>query len=173
MTPPADEAVLASVYAAHAPAVRAYLRRRTASPQVADDLLQETFLRVWRTIGRVDAGRDEREVRAYVLTVARNVATDAWRSAGRRPELLDDGSVLAALPGDDGLEEAVDGWLVAEALGRLSPDHREVVRLLFHEGLSVRQAAVRLGVPEGTVKSRSHYAVRALRVAFEEMGVTR
>lgn len=178
MTRPVDEAVMASVFAAHAPMVRAWLRRRTASPQLAEDLLQETFLRLWRSAEPIDAARDEREVRAYVLTVARTVAVDAWRSAQRRPELLLDATDLdaadlEAMTTHDGVDEAIDGWLVAEAVQRLSPHHRDVVRLLFHEGLSVRQAALALDVPEGTVKSRSHYAVRALRAAFEEMGVTR
>jgi RNA polymerase sigma-70 factor (ECF subfamily) len=67
----------------------------------------------------------------------------------------------------------MQGWVVAEALARLSKDHRAVVQALYYDGCTVNEAALRLGVPAGTVKSRSYYAVRALRTALEEMGELR
>ncbi len=63
-------------------------------------------------------------------------------------------------------------WLVADALRQLSPQHREVLLECYYRGCSVAQAAQRLGVPPGTVKSRTYYALRALRLALEERGVT-
>ncbi len=62
---------------------------------------------------------------------------------------------------------------MAEALSRLSPAHREVLVECFYQGRSVTEASQRLGIPPGTVKSRTHYALRALRMALEEMGVMR
>ena len=62
-------------------------------------------------------------------------------------------------------------WVVADALTRLSPEHRAVLLECYYRGNSVAEASRRLGVPEGTVKSRTHYALRALRLALEEMGV--
>ena len=61
--------------------------------------------------------------------------------------------------------------MVAEALTKLSPDHRAVLHECYYRGAPVSEAARRLGVPEGTVKSRTHYALRALRLELEEMGV--
>ena len=71
----------------------------------------------------------------------------------------------------DTAEQLLQGWVVTEAVGRLSPDHRAVLLECYYRGHSVAEAAHRLGVPEGTVKSRTHYALRALRLALEEMGV--
>jgi RNA polymerase sigma-70 factor (ECF subfamily) len=65
----------------------------------------------------------------------------------------------------------VEGWLIAEALDRLTPTHRQVLIETFYRGRSVADAAARLGVPPGTIKSRTHYALRALRLALTEMGV--
>lgn len=66
----------------------------------------------------------------------------------------------------------MDGWLVADALGRLSADHREVIVRAYYRGLSTHQIAAELDIPAGTVKSRMHYGMRALRLALQEMGVT-
>ncbi len=62
--------------------------------------------------------------------------------------------------------------MVADALTKLSEEHRAVLLECYYRGLPVAEAARHLGVPEGTVKSRTHYALRALRLALEEMGVT-
>jgi RNA polymerase sigma-70 factor, ECF subfamily len=69
------------------------------------------------------------------------------------------------------IERAMLGWQVATALDRLSPEHRQVIRLAHVQGLSVREIAERCGLPEGTVKSRTWYALRSLRLVLEEMGV--
>ena len=71
----------------------------------------------------------------------------------------------------DHLDDTVDYSAVSEAVSRLSPEHRAVLLECYYRGRSVAEAAERLGVPEGTVKSRTHYALRALRLALEEMGV--
>ncbi len=73
----------------------------------------------------------------------------------------------------DETDRAVEAWTIAEALARLSDPHREVLVECFYRGRSVAEAAAVLGIPPGTVKSRTHYAVRALRLVLEEMGVTR
>jgi RNA polymerase sigma-70 factor (ECF subfamily) len=70
----------------------------------------------------------------------------------------------------DGLDAALTSWAVQDALGRLSPDHRAVLLEVYHRGRSVGDAAAALGVPPGTVKSRTYYALRALRLALQEAG---
>jgi RNA polymerase sigma-70 factor (ECF subfamily) len=76
-----------------------------------------------------------------------------------------------ALVADDELDRAMLSWQVADALGKLTPAHREVLVHLFFGGQSIAGMAAALGIPEGTVKSRSFYALRALRLVFEESGV--
>ena len=71
----------------------------------------------------------------------------------------------------DSIEQAMLGWQVASALERLTPEHRQMIRLAHFQGLSVREIAERCELPIGTVKSRTWYALRSLRLALEEMGV--
>ena len=95
---------------------------------------------------------------------------DEWRS--RRSQLE---TTVAEVPEpgttDDGSDQLLLSWVVAEALTHLSPDHRAVLLECYYRGRPVAEAARRLGVPEGTVKSRTHYALRALKLALEELGV--
>lgn len=77
----------------------------------------------------------------------------------------------AAAVSDDDADRTVEGWLIAEALARLSEVHRQVLIECYYRGRSVAEAANRLGLPAGTVKSRTHYALRSLRLVLEEMGV--
>ncbi|HEX5510158.1 MAG TPA: sigma factor-like helix-turn-helix DNA-binding protein, partial [Actinomycetales bacterium] len=100
----------------------------------------------------------------------RHLVIDEWRSSRSRREFA------AAEPPDtpvaDETEAALESWVVAEALRRLSKEHRDVLLETYYQGRSVADAAARLGVPSGTVKSRTHYALKALRLVLEEMGVT-
>jgi RNA polymerase sigma-70 factor (ECF subfamily) len=73
----------------------------------------------------------------------------------------------------DKVDQLLESWVVAEAMTRLSPEHRQVLHETYFDGRSVSEAAQRLGIAPGTVKSRTHYALRALRLALEELGVTR
>lgn len=95
----------------------------------------------------------------------------AWPRSAQVGEVVTD-MIPEPPPGADEADRAVEAWTVAEALGRLSAQHREVLVECFYRGRSVAEAAARLGVPPGTVKSRTHYALRSLRVALDEMGVT-
>ena len=160
-----------ALYEQHADVLIGFVLRYTPDRSAAEDVVQETMLRAWRHLDRFDPGRGS--ARSYLLTVARNVLTDRWRAGERRPRLVSDEQVLLGAPSHDDLERVLDGWLISEALSRLTPEHAAVVQALFYEDQSVADTAVALGVPHGTVRSRSYYAVRALRAAFEEMGVTR
>lgn len=169
-----QERLLTALYEEHGSALYTFVRRYVASTDVAEDVVQETMLRAWRRVEHVDV--EVGNPRSYLFTVARNVLTDRWRAEQSRPRLVSDDAAAAAIatvPSDEDVEAAVERWLVEEALQRLSPEHRGVVHLMYFEGRSVAEAASRLGVPTGTVKSRSYYALRALRAVMEEMGVLR
>jgi RNA polymerase sigma-70 factor (ECF subfamily) len=137
--------------------------------QRAEDLVQETLVRAWRHPDLLDPERGS--VRAWLFTTARNLSIDAWRRRSSRvAEIVTDS--VPELPDVDEADRAVEAWLIAEALSRLTPSHRQVLVECFYRGRSVAETADRLGVPPGTVKSRTHYALRALRLVLAEMGVT-
>lgn len=160
-----------SLYNVHGAALLGFVRGFVADPARAEDVVQEVMLRVWRNLGGLDPGRGD--LRPYLLTVARNVLTDQWRADQARPRLVGEDAALAAASVQDEVDRVLESALIAQALQRLSVEHRAVVHEMFFRGRSVTETAAALGVPAGTVKSRSFYAVRALRAAFEEMGVTR
>ena len=134
----------------------------------AEELVQEVFTRAWRHCGSYDAERGS--VRTWLYQIARHAIIDARRRAAVRPALAlhepDEGESTGAT-----IEQAMLGWQVAGALERLSPEHRQVIRLAHFQGLSVREIADRCGLPVGTVKSRTWYALRSLRLVLEEMGI--
>lgn len=164
-----DEELLRALHDDHADALWGYALRLTGGDRArAEDLVQDTLLRAWRHPDALDPSRGS--VRAWLFTTVRNLAIDAWRRPAGRMELVTD--TVPETPGADEADRLLQSWLVADALRRLSPDHRAVLVECFYGGRSVAEAADRLGVPPGTVKSRTHYALRALKLALEELGVT-
>ncbi|GAB3155945.1 sigma-70 family RNA polymerase sigma factor [Micromonospora sonneratiae] len=133
--------------------------------------MQETLLRAWRHPGAMDPERGS--VRAWLFTTARNLAIDAWRRSSVRINEVVTDQLPEPRHAVDEADRVVEEWMIAEALARLSPAHREVLVECFYQGRSVGEAAARLGVPPGTVKSRMHYALRSLRLVLAELGVTR
>jgi RNA polymerase sigma-70 factor (ECF subfamily) len=138
--------------------------------QQAEDLVQETLLRAWRHPEALDPARGA--VRSWLFTTARNLAIVAWRRRSVRVGEVMTDVLPEPPPSADEADRAVEAWTVAEALARLTAQHREVLVECFYRGRSVAEASARLGVPPGTVKSRTHYALRSLRMVLSEMGVT-
>jgi len=135
----------------------------------AQDVVQETFLRAWRNPRVLDQSGGS--ARGWLFTVARRIVIDEWRAAHRRPELVT--AEVPDRPDTDHATDAdriVDRQLVLSALRTLTTEHRAVLLECYFRGASVAQAAQALGLPEGTVKSRAHYALRALRAAIEDLG---
>ncbi len=162
-------ALMQALHDEHAAALWGYCVRLTGNDRArAEDVVQETLLRAWRHSSVLDGSRGS--VRAWLFTVARNIVVDEWRSRRSHPELMVADPPEAPDPGDH-TDQLLLSWVVAEAIGKLSPEHRAVLVECYYRGVSVAEASRRLGVPEGTVKSRTHYALRALRLALEEMGV--
>src|SRR5690606_5458930 len=167
-----DAALLRALHEEHGEVLHAYaLRLCHGDRQRAEDLVQETMLRAWRRPESMDPSRGS--VRAWLFTTARNLAIDAWRRRNARVTEVVTDQRREPVGGVKETEGAVEAWTVAEALKQLSPAHRQVLVECFYHGRSVAEAAARLGIPAGTVKSRTHYALRALRVALEEAGVIR
>jgi RNA polymerase sigma-70 factor (ECF subfamily) len=166
----AAEDTLRALYDEHAGAVLRFAVRLTGGDLGrAEDIVQETLLRAWRQRDALDAQRGS--LRPWLFTVARRIAIDAHRARGARPTEVGD-SVLSAVPAADEIDRGLDRLIVADALQALSVEHRAVIVETYFHGRSVGEAAVVLGVPVGTVKSRTFYALRALRLALTERGVT-
>lgn len=164
-----EVALMQQLHDEHAAALWGYCLRLTGYDRArAEDVTQETLLRAWRHQSVLDSPRPA--VRSWLFTVARNIVIDEWRTKRAQSEVA-----VAEVP-DRGTEDRTDqlllSWVVADALTRLTPEHRAVLLECYYRGRPVAEAALRLGVPEGTVKSRTHYALRALRLALEEQGVT-
>src|SRR3954451_15707186 len=167
---PAEDSALRALYKQHAAPLLAYAVRLCGGDRGrAEDIVQETLLRAWRHPQALDPERGP--LRSWLFTVARNVAVDAHRARRARPSEVGD-EALALVPAGDEIEHALDTWLIAEAMSSLTPDHRAVLVETYYRGRSVAEAASALGVPPGTVKSRTFYALRALKLALEERGVT-
>ena len=158
------------VVVAHEPAISAYVRGKVSDAGRAEDLTQEVFLRAWRHADRYDPSRAD--VRGWLFGIAKNVVVDSYRADAVRPRAAGTEALLVALPAPDEIDPAVSAWTMAEALRRLGPSHRDVLLCLYYRRWSLAQTAGHLGVPLGTVKSRSTYALRALRLVLEEMEVS-
>jgi RNA polymerase sigma-70 factor (ECF subfamily) len=163
--------LMIELHGEHARALWAFALHLTGGDRArAEDVVQETLLRAWRDRAVLDTSTAR--ARAWLFTVARHLVIDEWRSGRSRREVLaaQTPEPMDAASPTDGLLEA---WLISDALARLSSEHRQVLVLCYFGGRSVAEAARELRVPQGTVKSRTHYALRSLKLVLEEMGVSR
>jgi RNA polymerase sigma-70 factor (ECF subfamily) len=164
-----QERLMEQLHAEHAAGLWGYCLHLTSGDAArAQDICQETLLRAWRHPEVLV--RSSEQSRSWLFTVARNLYIDEWRARKVRPETVTSEPPDVA-DDQDHVDRMLQQWVVAEAMSRLSPEHRAVLRECYLNGQPVAEAARRLGVPEGTVKSRTHYALRALRLALEELGV--
>jgi len=131
---------------------------------LAEDLVQETLLRAWRHATTLVADRSK--IAPWLYTVARHVAIDAIRARRVRPPEVSLPDLHRVPSVEDDMDRVVSVHAVRLAMGKLSPEHRNVLVEMYYRGASVAEAATRLGIPEGTVKSRAYYAVRALHAAI-------
>ena len=163
----ADEAFIRALYSEHGGALLRYALHLTGGDtQRAEDLVQETIVRAWRHPEAL-AGRP---ARPWLFAVARNLAVDAYRARQSRPPEMGQ-AVLDTVPVVDDADRTLESWAVAEALAALRPDHRKVIVETYYRGCTVAEAAAVLGIPPGTVKSRTYYALKALKLALQERGL--
>jgi RNA polymerase sigma-70 factor (ECF subfamily) len=190
-----SEAALAALYDRHADAVYAAACRLTADRQVAEEVVQETFLALWNRAELFDPAAGS--LAAWLHTIARNRTVDRLRAAGRRPNLIalssaagidEDGTaaleriVLAGEvlggadlgPGPEGSVEAAElRATVQDALASMPDQERTVIELAYREELSQSEIAERLGWPLGTVKTRTRRALLRLRGLLTTDGTAR
>ncbi|WP_432843856.1 sigma-70 family RNA polymerase sigma factor [Dactylosporangium sp. CA-092794] len=161
----AADRLMREIYRVHVPALMLYLLRLNLDNEsVAEDIMQETIVRAWKHMDQLLAA--PQSVRPWLFTVARNKAIDLARARRARPvEPSDTDFSRVAMPGD-AVDRMLTSATVRRALHSLSPEHRTVIAELYFRGSTLAEAAARIGVPTGTVKSRAHYALVALRRAI-------
>lgn len=154
-----------AVYENHAPLVRGVLYNICGGEHL-DDLVQETFIKIWKGL---PGFKENANIKTWIYRIATNTALDWCRknTAAKADNWLPD------LPGGEGGEaNAIHRDMVKKVLRLLSPEQRAVVTLCIFEELTIKEAADTLALPEGTVKSRLHYARAEMGKFFQENGVT-
>jgi RNA polymerase sigma-70 factor (ECF subfamily) len=163
-----DEEAMAEAYKRHAHASRALARRLARDPALAEEVVQEVFIRFWRQADRYEPTRGS--LRSYLLATTHGRALDVVRSEAARRRREERESRMQTAPVYD-LEREVMARTTAEqvhdALATLPDGEREAVELAYLHGHSYRRVAELLGAPEGTVKSRIRSGLSRLRVAMQ------
>ncbi len=161
-----QDGLLQAIHDVHGPALTRFVAHMTHDASFAQDVVQEALLRAWKH-PEILAQSDD-AARAWLFTVARNLVIDDRRSARHRREVSTD--VLPESVGPDETDAALDAWILSDALSSLSVQHRNAIVAAYYLGHSIAEIARQEGVPEGTIKSRLHYALRALRLSLQERG---
>jgi len=160
-----DHEQLGIAFLTHRGELLGFARRSLADEPLAEEAVQETFVRALRARHGFDPQLGA--MRTWLFAIERRVIVDLARARRAHPaQALDPDS----LSGADQIEATMRTWNVEEALRRLGPEHRLVVLEIYYRGRPSRDLARELGVPEGTVRSRLYYALRALRITLDEMG---
>jgi RNA polymerase sigma-70 factor, ECF subfamily len=152
-------------YAAHSGELYGFAVRSLGDSGLAEEAVQETFLRAWKAGERYDP--EIGSLRTWLFAILRNVVIDMGRARASRPRV---GPEHGIEPSVEPLEQALVAWQVEEAMRRIGDDHRQVLLETHFRARPYAEVAEELGVPEGTIKSRVYYGLKALRVALEEIG---
>lgn len=166
--PAPAESALETAVAAHRGELLGFAQRAMGDRSLAEEAVQETFLRAWRARARYHASIAS--VRSWLFAIERHVLIDLARARRRRaPHLveLDEDSLPAAA---DEVDQSLVAWHVQQAIARLSAIHRHVLVETYYRRRPGAEVAAELHIPEGTVRSRLFYALRALRSGLEDMG---
>jgi RNA polymerase sigma-70 factor, ECF subfamily len=134
---------------------------------LAEELVQETFVRLWQQARRFDPARGS--VGTFLFTIARRIAVDLWRRPSSRP--FEPEPTQDQPASGDPVGEVIEGLTIRDALQALTPPHRQVLELYYLEDRKQTEIAELLGLPVGTVKTRTYYALRAFKLALQERGV--
>ena len=163
-----QDELLQALHDVHGAVLARFVAHMTHDGAFAQDVVQEALLRAWKH-PEILAQSDD-AARAWLITVARNLVIDDRRSARHRREISTD--ILPETGNVDETDSVLDAWILSDALSTLSQQHRNAIVGAYYLGHSIAEIARKEGVPEGTIKSRLHYALRALRLSLQERGAT-
>jgi RNA polymerase sigma-70 factor, ECF subfamily len=164
-----DTLSVRALHDAYAGPLFVYALRRLGDPEAAEEVVQDTLVRAWQHADRYDPQRGS--VSTWLYAIARNLVVDDARRRSTRPDSVPAEAIDEPADGAPDFDRLVEAWQVAEAVAQLEDHHRDAILECYYRGHTVVEAAKRLGVPTGTVKSRLFYGMRILRLKLEEMGV--
>lgn len=151
-------------YHRYAGRVLAYARQISRRPELAEDVVQEVFVAVWRKAASFQADRGD--PCGWLYTITRNKLVDLWRKAGDAAPLINlDDLSLQRLPGPESSGDLL--LTMRQALTRVEPDQRTAIEMAYFGGLTYEETAERLKLPVGTLKSRIRSGLKTLRKVLE------
>ena len=153
-------------FADHARAIFGFALNSTRDATIAEDCVQETFVRAWRARDRFQAQRGSE--RTWLFAIARNVVIDEIKARARRPTPVIDELIESEAPAAAGVETIDDRIVLAGGLARLSSEHREIIVAVHLNGLTYQQESERTGIPVATLRTRMYYGLKALREILGE-----
>jgi RNA polymerase sigma-70 factor (ECF subfamily) len=136
--------------------------------QWTEDVVQETLIRAWQHSDTLN--REPGMLRGWLLTVARRIVIDGWRNRRCRPQEVELEKSSDSAEISDRTDQSLSALVISEALRYLDSKYQAVIYETYLTGHTVREAAVILGIPEGTVKSRLYAAMKTLRRSLGELG---
>jgi RNA polymerase sigma-70 factor, ECF subfamily len=158
-----DRDFIQNLCAEHADFLLIFVQRLTGGDRHwAEDVVQETLLRAWLHADQLRDGEQQRSLRPWLATVARRIVINDRRRRHGWPQQVDAEMPDTAAAHDE-IERTTAHLAIVDALAKIRPLHREIIVELYLRGRTPGEVAVLLGIPLGTVKSRTYYAMRALR----------
>jgi RNA polymerase sigma-70 factor, ECF subfamily len=167
-----DKLAMRALFARHHVRIFRFVARMVRDHQLAEDVVSEVFLEVWRHAAAFEA---RAAASTWLLSIARFKALSSLR---RRGEAQLDEATAAAVPdrADDPevtVRKKERGEILRDCLARLSPDHREIVDLVYYQGMAISEVAAIVGIPENTVKTRMFHARKQLSALLAAAGIDR
>lgn len=162
----ADEGGLRRAFLAHGSELLGFARRSLQGSDLAEDAVQETFARAWRSRRRFDPSLGT--LRTWLFAIERRVILDLYDRQSRHDAVPLDDEVDEV--GEDRIDAVLLSWQIEAVLEKLAVEHRLVLIELYFNARSGREVSELFGIPEGTVRSRAYYALRSLRTLLEEAG---
>lgn len=161
------------LYDLHGGEIFRFCHRLVDDRGLAEEAVQETFLRAWRAKGRWNP--DIASVRTWLFSISRNVCIDLLRARNVRPRLTSHDPDAADRPSargndDPAYDALLEEWMLEEGLRRIRDDQRHAIVETYLKGRPYADVAAETGVPEGTIRTRVFYGLKALRLTLEEMG---
>ncbi|CAM3303289.1 ECF RNA polymerase sigma factor SigL [Arthrobacter ulcerisalmonis] len=153
-------------FAEHGSALYGFALNCTRDPAVAEECVQETFIRAWKARSRYESAKGTE--RTWLFAIARNVIIDEIRARERRPVPVPDSRMDVAATSRTGASAAEDRVVLQSGLALISEEHRDVIVAVQLNGLSYAELEQRTGVPAATLRTRMYYGLKALRRAIGE-----
>lgn len=164
-----DNQALQTLYERHGAAILNFLNKRLENRHLAEEILQDVMLAVWKSAVTF---RGESQVRTWLMTIARNRATNAYNHRKPTSVELSDTMPSDAMTVSATVERGLLHEQIIDVYHQLPEDQRNAVKLVLVQGMTYPQASEVLGVPEGTVKSRLHHACQTMRRLLQMEGIT-